>query len=176
MYSEYGKAWYEKNREPLKEVRRKYRENNRDYEIERHRVYREQNREKIREKDKKYYKQNKDKFYRRGYKRRAKKAKNHFAPYTQVELCQRFEKFNNECAYCGKKGKLGVDHFVAIAHGGPDCLNNVVPSCSWCNSSKRDRDALIWYKSQEFYSASRWRNILKVLGKTEASLGQLPLF
>lgn len=174
-YSEYGKAWHEKNCDRLKEVRKKYRENNREYIIEHQRIYREQNRDKIRESGRLYYRLNRESFYSRGRKRRALKEKNHAVPYSQTELQRHFEGFGNRCAYCGSRGKLEVDHFIAIANGGPDCLGNIVPSCRRCNSSKYNRDALRWYERQVFYSASRWRKILKLLGVKSFNYGQLPL-
>lgn len=174
--SEYGKQWYKENRDRIREAHKQYRHENRERELNRHKLYREQNHEKIRQSNQKYYQDNRAAVYERGRKRRARKAKNHLAPYSQVELCQHFERFGNECVYCGIKGKLGIDHVVAISNGGPDCLGNIVSCCRRCNSSKLNRDVLTWYKSQEFYSASRWKKILKVLCKTEANLGQLPLF
>lgn len=174
-YSKYGKAWYEKNRDRLKEDRKKYRENNRERITERGRIYREQNREKIRESGRIYYRLNRESSYSRGRRRRALKKRNHAAPYSLVELQQHFEGFGNRCAYCGSSNKLAIDHFIAIANGGPDCLGNIVPSCRRCNSSKCNRDALIWYKRQVFYSTSRWRKILKLLGKDSNKCNQLPL-
>lgn len=48
--------------------------------------------------------------------------------------------FDWECAYCGKKKKLQVDHIVGLNKDdvGFHCLGNIVPACASCNSSKRD--------------------------------------
>ena len=40
------------------------------------------------------------------------------------------------CAYCGKKGKLTIEHIIPRACGGPDIPDNAVMVCSSCNSSK----------------------------------------
>lgn len=60
--------------------------------------------------------------------------------------------WNFRCAYCdaqldypAKRG-ASMDHFVPLSH--PQCLGtvmeNVVPACFSCNSSKHNRDALTW--------------------------------
>lgn len=80
---------------------------------------------------------------------RAKKLGNGFEPYTLEEV---FETYGTNCCYCdlpinfdvsGKKGSnpqwrsgLHIDHFIDIALGGPDTLENVRPSHAWCNETK----------------------------------------
>lgn len=58
--------------------------------------------------------------------------------------CKSF--FNNKCAYCGKEEKLTVDHYIPLAN--EKCLGtvieNVVPACISCNSSKHKKDAVEW--------------------------------
>lgn len=49
------------------------------------------------------------------------------------------------CAYCGKLGRLTIDHLIPIARGGPDTADNAVWSCSRCNSSKQASDMLHWW-------------------------------
>lgn len=60
------------------------------------------------------------------------------------------KKTNGKCAYCGKglfvsrRGNaydeglepLAVDHVVPRVHGGGDSLENLLPSCKRCNSTK----------------------------------------
>lgn len=47
------------------------------------------------------------------------------------------------CAYCLKKlDAPEMDHVVPLARGGAHAADNVVPACSQCNSSKRDRSLL----------------------------------
>jgi hypothetical protein len=54
------------------------------------------------------------------------------------------------CFYCGKEFRpldpyhpdaMTVDHYVALARGGSDELDNLVPACRRCNGRKRDGDA-----------------------------------
>jgi 5-methylcytosine-specific restriction endonuclease McrA len=60
----------------------------------------------------------------------------------EIEL---FFNYGNICAYCGKKfNKLTVDHIIPIAKGGIHEIENAVPACIHCNSSKCDTPLLIW--------------------------------
>lgn len=113
---------------------------------------------------------------KRRHNRRAREKGVHQVPFTESEIKQLVEKFDGCCAYCGKNGKVTVDHFVPLIAGGSDCLGNFVPACTSCNSSKNDSDPSVWFKSRSFYSLKRWRKILKELGKTEANYSQIPLF
>jgi len=59
---------------------------------------------------------------------------------TKTDL-KKFLESATHCHYCGtNKAKLTVDHFVPLSKGGAHALENFVPACKSCNSSKRDRD------------------------------------
>ncbi|AVH74398.1 HNH endonuclease [Nostoc sp. 'Lobaria pulmonaria (5183) cyanobiont'] len=109
------------------------------------------------------------------HRRKAARLNNHSVFYTLEQVQNLKELFNNQCAYCGKKSSLTLDHFVPSSQGGPNCLGNLIPACLSCNSSKRDRNPQEWYKSQRFYSEKRWLKIVEVVGKSIIN-GQLPLF
>lgn len=108
-------------------------------------------------------------------KRRAARKNNHIAYYSLSDWQKRLEQFDNRCAYCNGEPQ-SVDHFIAITKGGSHCLNNVLPACNSCNSSKHNKDPEKWYKASEHFSVARWNKILKVLGKTKHNISQLPLF
>lgn len=55
----------------------------------------------------------------------------------------------DSCCYCGSKEKLHMDHLIPKIKGGSDSSDNIVWSCRTCNSSKRDRDVLVWLKKKE---------------------------
>ena len=55
------------------------------------------------------------------------------------------DSFGHRCAYCLKSKKLAMDHMVPIAKGGRHALNNVVPACQSCNSSKGTKSMMEWY-------------------------------
>mgnify|MGYP003489420683 CR=1 FL=1 len=71
--------------------------------------------------------------------------------------------FNNKCAYCGKEKPLSQEHFVALSKGGEFTINNIIPSCQNCNSSKRATDFFEWYPKFKHYSKKREQIILKFL-------------
>jgi 5-methylcytosine-specific restriction endonuclease McrA len=60
VYSEYGKSWYEKNRDHLREQRKVYREVNSEKLKKRNADYRLANREKLRQSGRDYYQRNSD--------------------------------------------------------------------------------------------------------------------
>lgn len=72
--------------------------------------------------------------------------------------------FNKKCAYCGESKELTQDHFFPVSLGGEYTVKNILPCCSWCNSSKGNRLFSQWYAKQKFYSISRKTKILKYLG------------
>lgn len=97
------------------------------------------------------------------------------------EIAKRFAEFGNCCAYCGNKGLAGrwlglqADHVNPISTGGTHVLSNLVPACRTCNSSKRAKDAEVWYRGQPFFCKKRWAKILKVMGAGKGSPRQLAL-
>lgn len=107
--------------------------------------------------------------------RRAKKKLVHQGLLDSKLINKRLEEFNGQCAYCGNKSE-SLDHFIPTSKGGCHTIGNILPACQSCNKSKAAKHVDVWYKSQSFFCTRRWRKILKVLGKTEATINQLPLF
>lgn len=83
--------------------------------------------------------------------------------YSNEQWIQCKSDFNSECAYCGKTEKLTIEHFIPVSKFGELTINNVIPVCSSCNSSKGNRAFEIWYPKQLFYSKTRESKILKYL-------------
>lgn len=54
--------------------------------------------------------------------------------------------YHAECLYCGDPAEA-ADHFVPLARGGLHCVENIVPACQPCNSSKSARDPVEWLAS-----------------------------
>lgn len=53
------------------------------------------------------------------------------------------------CAYCGSTADLiQRDHFVPIARGGTESVNNLIPSCYACNQAKSDKEPVAWVLSK----------------------------
>lgn len=93
--------------------------------------------------------------------RRARKLGAECVPYSENEKLLRFYLFNNSCAYCLASEKLSEDHFIPLSKGGPHRIENIIPACVVCNSSKHSRNPKTWYESQPFYSERRWNKIIK---------------
>src|SRR5690606_38665285 len=71
--------------------------------------------------------------------------------------------FRGRCSYCGRKQsrrlRLTKDHVIPVSKGGLTVRNNIIPSCTRCNSSKSDEDMLPWYTKQGFYDEDRLKVI-----------------
>jgi len=52
--------------------------------------------------------------------------------------------WGGQCAYCANIGELTRDHVVPVIRGGQTTVDNVVPACRSCNSSKGTTDVEIW--------------------------------
>lgn len=188
--TERQRNYYQENADKFSEYRRNYYQENADKLRERSRNYNQENVGKIREFRRNHYQENASKILERNrnyrqtpsgksvkirnnQKRRAIKKGCHSQPYKQEDI---LNLFNGECAYCGNKVKLSLDHFIPLNKGGSDVQGNLLPACLSCNCSKRNFDAIDWYKSQSFFDKKRLRQILKILGKTESNYDQIPLF
>lgn len=79
------------------------------------------------------------------------------------EWLETVKAFKYSCAYCGDKTNLTMDHVVPISRGGKTTIDNVVPACVSCNSSKQAKDVVEWLSTQVFYSKDKLENILKFI-------------
>ena len=77
--------------------------------------------------------------------------------------------FGFKCAYCGmdesenalKFGRgLEQEHVIPLSKGGPFTVDNIIPACRSCNSSKRDKGMGTWFRKQDFYTKKREEKIL----------------
>lgn len=59
------------------------------------------------------------------------------------------EEFGGLCAYCGEEKPLTRDHVVPLVRGGSHYIDNIVPACLSCNSSKGARTAEEFLSAQE---------------------------
>ena len=160
-----------------------YRKGNKQQSIEYRKKYRECNKEKLRQDHRKDYKdnkdlilknhqrwkiENKDKVNIQSQNRRSRKIS---LPYTftneQWDSAKLY--FQNFCCYCGKELPLTQDHFVAMSKGGGYTIDNIIPSCKGCNSSKHNSDFFLWFKGFKFYSKEREVKILEYLKSNGAS-------
>lgn len=68
--------------------------------------------------------------------------------YSKVPLTRRniYKRDEYSCVYCGDsdRSQLTLDHVVPQSKGGKDTWENLVTSCSRCNSEKADLDIHEW--------------------------------
>lgn len=56
--------------------------------------------------------------------------------------------YPRSCCYCGSVDGLHMDHLIPKSKGGWDSSDNLVWACKSCNSSKRDKDMLLWLEEK----------------------------
>jgi hypothetical protein len=181
---EYYKEYRAENRDRLLQVSKDYHAKNREASLRQNKEYRDANKEIISERRKIYRQSIRARFIKRASenRRRSRRDNNRSVAYSTEELKIHLDKFGQECCYCGMNLDMELrkswclDHFIPIASGGSDCLNNLVPSCHYCNSSKQDRDPWDWYQKHPQFKKSRWVKLLKLIGKTQSTYNQMPLF
>lgn len=71
---------------------------------------------------------------------------------SEVDLAKLRERSCGRCVYCGESTKLVLDHVRAIARGGVHRRSNLIPSCTACNSSKRDVSVRTWLFGKHGYN------------------------
>lgn len=79
--------------------------------------------------------------------------------FTANDWLSCLEHFNNTCAYCGCDSKLSQDHVIPVSKLGSYTVDNIIPSCKPCNSSKRSSDFEAWYKTRPYYTEERYDKI-----------------
>jgi 5-methylcytosine-specific restriction endonuclease McrA len=145
--SKYGKEYYKNNREKvLKREALRYRKNP----------------DLVKQRVKQWCAINKDKVREQSRIKRVRKASS-FGSHTIKEFYQVCEEFNWECCYCGErlvKRSATEDHVIPLVKGGTDLINNIVPACRSCNSSKQDQDLIKWYPEQDFFDKAKQDLIL----------------
>jgi 5-methylcytosine-specific restriction endonuclease McrA len=161
-YKDYKRQHYEMNKETIIENQKQYYIQNKQYIFEYQKKYRKLNVVKISEQGKKYKKCH---IEESNIRRQIYISKKLSLPHTLTkELWKRIkQEFNYRCAYCGKLKPLTQDHFIPLSKGGEYTINNIIPVCKSCNSSKNSGDFFIWYRNREFYSKCKEYKILKFL-------------
>lgn len=84
---------------------------------------------------------------------------------TLEEWQESLKYFDNSCAYCGAHqddldSSLEQDHVIPVSKGGAYKIDNIVPACKPCNTSKSTQDLIEWYKSKEYSSDARLEAIM----------------
>ena len=160
---EKDKKYYSDNIEKIKSRQKQYRYKNKERISKQYKVYYQTNKQHKKEYLKQYVLKNKEKFRIKNLKRYSLK-KSLPSTLTIEQWKEIKSKFNNKCAYCGRELPLAQEHFIPLSKGGEYTVNNIIPACKSCNSSKNDSDFFNWYPTYRYYSEKRERNILNYLG------------
>jgi len=145
-------ADYKKHAEKRKATAKQNRKDNPTYIID----YRLKNREKRLAYNRDWYQQNKEHAadYQYGYRfvnreqarnlvaiRRSRRRDNGIYVILPKELKRLYL---SACFYCGSRNSIQMDHVIPIARGGRHSIGNLVPACSSCNQSKKDKFLVFW--------------------------------
>ena len=177
----YLKEYYKSHTEYFTQCKKEHYINHIEHIVQYQKEYRKANEEHLSQYKKEHYELNKEQYSTRmkvwkklnqtkcresWHKRRSLKLKLP-ATYTSQQWVDCKNYFNNQCCYCGKETLLTQDHFIPIVKSGGYCVENILPSCSRCNSSKGDKIFTDWYYKQKFYSIEREQKINKYISKKE---------
>ncbi|MBE5396679.1 HNH endonuclease [Brevibacillus borstelensis] len=72
---------------------------------------------------------------------------------------------NRECAYCGSRENLGIDHVRPLQHYGPNARWNIVNACHTCNSRKRDRTVFEFYEMEPAFTLERFDALIAYMAE-----------
>lgn len=162
--------YYKANSKAVMERKKEYRQENLERIQEREKRWRRENRERLTERNRQWRASNTEwsrrcaRMYNNTY--RARKGKLN-ACFTPEQWGETKDFFQNQCAYCGKQRDLTQEHFIPVTKGGCYTINNIIPACQPCNSSKQNKDFESWYPEQEYYSKRREKKIFKYLNIEE---------
>jgi len=148
-HRELNKKWKDQNQEKSQQISRNWKANNKERKKEVDKKWTQDNPEKVRERDRR----------RRARKYDAIKNASIKVTHEDIELLKKT--FNESCAYCGSTDKPTIDHIVPLAKGGTHEIENLLPCCRFCNSSKHCSPIQSWYQSKPFFSEHRWDAIVK---------------
>jgi len=77
------------------------------------------------------------------------------------------DNWGNQCAYCGSKTELTLDHIKPRTLGGLDVSRNVVCACRKCNADKGHEDFIFWYFQQPFFTEERFNAVMSWMSSLE---------
>ena len=100
---------------------------------------------------------------REGAHKRRARMKNAIGSFSNTELEALYCSVNGLCYWCGNSTKYKVwhaDHYVPIALGGPNCIENIVISCQKCNNKKGAKDPLVFAEEINKTESRTKRNLI----------------
>ncbi len=141
--------WQLKNPLIVKERRKMSYDKNRDKNINDSIEWNRKNREKRKITTDKWRDKNKEltNHLSKNYHYRKKKAE---GSHSLKEYKEKLLKFGGLCAYCGIEKANTKDHVIPLSKGGTYFIDNIIPACVSCNSSKGNKTVFEWnvYKNK----------------------------
>lgn len=135
--AERTRRWREANPERERENTRRWSRENAEYKRERARAYGAQLPEGERARRLREWRRANPEAHRViAHRRRAAKRSLDFGDVTPEAMAAIFAAFDGQCAYCLNESATHVDHYVPLKLGGLHALDNLVPACTRCNTSK----------------------------------------
>src|SRR5262245_1560599 len=133
----------EKYPEKIKQRMQKWRQANRIHVKTYKNAYRTQYPQQHREEVRRWKIRNPDKVREQNLRRQSQKKQVAIHDFTVAQWQIVKATYNPRCVYCGKKPKrLTMDHIIPLSKGGQHTLNNIVPACRSCNSTKHTKPPL----------------------------------
>jgi 5-methylcytosine-specific restriction endonuclease McrA len=124
------------NAEKARDAMRRWRSHHREDDRARKRDYYERNRERSKLAVRAYRRANPEVVRTVRTLRRARQLSAE-GSYTTAEWLALVRRYGGVCGYCGEAGPLEPDHRVALALGGSNWIENIIPACRRCNTRKR---------------------------------------
>lgn len=134
-----------KNKAKLNKQRRDWYLDNSASVKQKARQYRLDNLEQVNARLKKWREENALATRNHKHERRAKLKSNGIFLVTKRDIRRILD---NPCAYCGKPGKVELDHVLPISRGGRHSIGNLVAACISCNRSKGSKTLFEWKKDR----------------------------
>lgn len=72
--------------------------------------------------------------------------------------------------------QLHQEHFIPVSDKGEHTINNIIPACRSCNSSKGNKNFFEWYPDYKHYDKKRENFILEYLNYMDDDAQQLALY
>lgn len=145
-----SQKWYQENKIRCNQNKLKWRNKNREKLTRYGRKWRTDHTERSRQFSRDYYNRDietkREQANIRTIKRRSAK-RNLAYDFSSEAWANALDYWDNSCCYCGEKHpKLERDHFIPISDiaSKGTTNDNIVPACSSCNRSKRNRHPVIW--------------------------------
>ena len=142
------RMWREEHKEEYKEQRKLNREKHKEEYNKAQRLYCMNHIDQIRETRRKNSANHLEQHRADQHKRRALKLSCPGGGWSPKEERALMEDYGYRCAYCGKSATT-IDHVVPLAKHGANSIDNAVPCCSTCNSSKGAKTLIVWMWQQK---------------------------